>query len=337
MKRTLTGIAALALVVGTIVVSAGPVSSAAAPSATWAWTSVRFADEGCVLGKIDLATGALTQLPGTPSNAACVQDLAAGPDGSVWGIDQERRGGASLQDFSAPQAATPISLVRFDTTTGEAASVKMVDIAGSDGEAGLANGGLAITADGTVWAQIVDTTCADGDYVCLYTVNPTTGVATQVGPSNLFQTYMDGLAICGTGPITLVGAQAGPPSTTIPVPQANGQDLHVGTVSATTGAVTKGPDTLDTIIGYDCGGASTGYALLGSEPLIIGSTPQSTEADLVRFDPATGATTAVAAVTPTDADVALLAIPVGAPPAPSTTTTTAAAAQPATVTPRFTG
>ena len=228
MRRIVTGLAAAALVLGAVVISAGPASSAA-PSATWAWTLTNV-EGACALAKVDLTTAAVTELAGPASAEGCVEDLAAGPDGSVWGIAAEE---PDLQPlgFNAPQATSPVRLVRFSTTTGAAVSSVQVDVPGGGSDTWLAHGGIAITSDGTVWIQIVDDACDSGNSVCLYTVNPTTGAATEVGPSTLDTTYLDGLAICGAGPVTLIEPDGGPTAQ----PQAY-PPLYVGSVSASTGS-----------------------------------------------------------------------------------------------------
>ena len=302
---------------------------AGAASSATGYTVIQ-GDGVCDLATVDLTTGQLTDLPAASSAEACAVDLAVTPSGKVWGI----WGNFFRSGSITPQAPVSAVLVSY-AADGTATTVPITDPL-SDGYIGLADGGIAVAPNGTVYVHLVndnpgcdtgttpDTTIAPlyaGDSVCLFTVNPATGVATIVGTTGLFETVFSQLAWCG-GLISTADTSQ------------NGSWV---TESTSTGAVTVGPDIQEFPAGYDCD-STTGsplYALVGDQILLDGaSAPAATGAAVATVDPATGVTTPVAPLSDQAADVmALAVVPTAAP----TPTTQPAAVAADTVVPAFTG
>lgn len=321
-KLALACAAAAALLLGTIVVGAGPTSAAGSPIGY----TVAFGEGGCDLATVDLTTGQLTDLPAAPSPEACAIDLAATADGTVWGIwgDSFEGRGTGLQ------ATSPALLVRY-AADGTATTIPITDPDGNSG--GLAEGGIAVSPGGTVYVHMVtdnpgcdtgttpDTTIGPqyaGDSVCLFTVDPTTGTATIVGTTGLFQTVFFALAWCD-GLLSIADTTG------------NGEWV---TEDNSTGAVTIGAPVDMLPAGYDCGTGTPLYALVGEGNFLDGaSAPAATSVSVATVNPATGAATIVAPVS----DQAVELIGLAVVPAAVTPTTPPPAVAADTVTPAFTG
>lgn len=318
--------AAVAAVTGLAVVGwAVPASSVDATGGPVGYTVV-VGDGGCDLATVDLTTGQLTDLPAASSAEACAVDLAVSPSGTVWGI----WGGFNRGTGIGPQASEPGVLVRY-AADGSATTVAITDADGT-GDGFLAEGGIAVAPNGTVYVHLVtdnpacdtgttpDTTIGlplyAGDSVCLFTVDPATGAATIVGTTGLFQTVFSQLAWCGG---------------LLSIADTSGSGEWV-TESASTGAVTIGASVDQFPAGYDCD-STTGsplYAIVGEGNVLDGaSVPAATSASVATVNPATGATTVVAPLSDPQAEVIALAVSATATPPP------AVAAD--TVTPAFTG
>lgn len=318
--------AAVAAIAGLAVVGwAVPASSVDATGGPVGYTVVR-GDSGCDLATVDLATGALTDLPAASSPDACAVDLAVSPSGTVWGI----WGGTDQPTGLSTQASEPGVLVRY-AADGSATTVTISDAEGT-GDAFLAEGGIAVAPNGTVYVHLVtdnpacnaggdtpDTTISPlyaGDSVCLFTVDPGTGAATIVGTTGLFQTAFSQLAWCN-GLVSIADT---------------GDNGSWVTESTSTGAVTIGAGVDAFPAGYDCN-TTTGsplYALVGEPSRLEGGSTQADSAvSVATVDPATGATTIVAPLSDQAANVIALAVSPTAVPPP------AVAAD--TVTPAFTG
>lgn len=314
-KLALACASAAALLLGTIVIGAGPTSAA---GSTIGYTIIR-SDGGCDLATLDLTTGELTDLPAATAPEACVTDLAADSEGAVWGvIDANVNNDASIEP--AAVVASQIYLVAFDSDgTPNLSPIFFDDI--PEG-ASLEDGGIAFGPAGTyIQAYLGDTntTCNAGVAVCLLTYDPETGLATPIGGSGLIEQTLITLTDCASGQYTLVP----------------GEGLDLGTSDRTTGAVTSGPSVDDGLAGMDCApGGSTLYAIASPPQILQGNGLAATQASVGTLDPATGAFTAVAAVSDPDAFIELLAVP-GTPVAPTTTQPAAVAAD--TVAPAFTG
>jgi hypothetical protein len=176
---------AVAIVGVGLVAAAGLVGVMAAPAGAEPLAYAIEDDLDCRLVQVDLATGAVTPIgPFVPE--ACVRDLALAPDGTLYGIREDSR---TLPPF--------VTLVRFDTATGDPTDVGQ--IAGAD--ASLEDGGLTLAADGTMYAQIVtNAPGCDLSAVCLYRVDPANPeAAVFVGPVSQQLTEYFGLATSCTG------------------------------------------------------------------------------------------------------------------------------------------
>jgi hypothetical protein len=213
-KRIVLPILVAALVATAFVIPFGSPSSSNANAVTAPAepvTAFTIMDDGqglCDLYAIDLATGALTDLPAAASEAACAADLAVAANGTVYGIAgtqfftvgsvnpaYDSLGGAELITFSAD-----------GTPSGQTLTVDGFPISGISG------GSIAIDASGTVYViAINETTCdprlsapgsfttGDGDaFSCLFTVNLSTGELTQVGDGFSPNRSVFGLTSCAS-------------------------------------------------------------------------------------------------------------------------------------------
>jgi hypothetical protein len=213
-KRIVLPILVAALVATAFVIPFGSPSSSNANAVTAPAepvTAFTIMDDGqglCDLYAIDLATGALTDLPAAASEAACAADLAVAANGTVYGIAgtqfftvgsvnpaYDSLGGAELITFSAD-----------GTPSGQTLTVDGFPISGISG------GSIAIDASGTVYViAINETTCdprltAPGSFTtgdtyafsCLYTVNLSTGELTQIGEGFSPNSAVYGLTSCAS-------------------------------------------------------------------------------------------------------------------------------------------
>jgi hypothetical protein len=295
------------------------------PPAAYTIDGVDFPD-GCALQRLDLGSGTVTPLPAAPSPEACVIDLAVAPDGSVWGIGPAPTEGPFLPAF----------LTHFDADTGAVLSSTL--FTGAFSEAQLRYGGLAFDSAGTLYAQLVtDEPGCDVDFVCLYTVDPSTAVATFVGtPGDDFaETFLAFLAAdCGTAMETVVPAIIDDAATDAswdgPTAADHGAD-SLASYDAATGALTQGPELVDPndfVVGLDYFRTDgTLYALIAPRLLPGEESVEATVDDvyasafqvaLYTVDPATAEVTLVAPLSDPEANIATLGIagecPVPAPP-----------------------
>jgi hypothetical protein len=213
-RRILLPFAALALVAAAFVLPFGSSSNSNANAVTAPAepvTAFTIMDDGqglCDLYTIDLATGALTDLPAAASEAACAADLAVAANGTVYGIAGrqffavgsvspavESLGGAELITFAAD-----------GTPSGQTLTIGGAPISGISG------GSIAVDAAGIVYVIAVnETTCdprltAPGSFDpsdnlafnCLFTVNLSTGELTQVGEGFSPNRSVFGLASCAS-------------------------------------------------------------------------------------------------------------------------------------------
>jgi hypothetical protein len=262
--------------------------------------------DGCQLSTIDLATGTVTPLSAGPSGAACVDDLAVAPDGTVYGIS----------DFVA--SSTSATLVTFNPTTG--AVVTTVPFTGDFDESFTARGGIAVDRNGVLYASF--TTNEDGcsdltndAFVCLYRVDPATAAATLIGPSGFDQIRTNWLTTnCDDAMLTALdeddfgpfsapdevtepgaegeaGAQAEPPGLPDSFaddgadPQSHQEGLDISPVDESTGAVTQGPLMDADIFGIEWAPPTGPLYAIGEDGDGDG---------VFTVDPATGALTRVA-------------------------------------------
>lgn len=329
LKATLGLLGAL----GLLVVGAAPGSTQTAASGPIGYVTVG-APGSCQLQKIDLTTGVLTDLPAAPSADACVGDLAMTSDGTVWGV-LDGTGPQNQVGSFTPQAAADPSLVRFSAD----GTPNLTQITVPDSTiAFLRDGGIAVSTAGTVYVQIAsnapgclpqvtDTTSTSvptPQQVCLYTVDPSTGAATLVGPTDTITTYFDFLTTCSSGAYTVL----------------QGQGPELSTESLSTGHASSGP-VLDSPIGIDCSpGTGTLYAVNGVNTRTLASQSRPAaiqQTEVGTIDPSTGAFTAAAPVSDQRAEIWALAV-APTPVPPTTTPTTSGGVAPAVeVPPAFTG
>ncbi len=337
MKRFSRALALFSATALAVLVPAVSTTSGASAAGETPTGYVVTADDGggCELQQIDLDTGALTDLPAVASPEACATDIAVAPSGTVYGITDDFVLDIGSQDF-APSAINGPSLVTY--AADGTPSTMPID---TGGDAFIANGGIAVAADGTVYAQIAsqipgcDTGTTpptslgplyEGDSVCLFTVNPTTGAATLIGTTGLFETEFYALTACASG---LRSTYFGDES------------LVWVTESSTTGAVTDAADADFFPTGYDCQSTgSTLYATTAAQTDNLKSTA-AVDASVGTVDFSTGSFTETALLSDPTADVlALGVVPASAPTPPTTPTTEpgpAVAATEVEVAPTFTG
>lgn len=336
-RRILLPFAALALVAAAFVLPFGSSSNSNANAVTapaepvTAFTIMNDGQGLCDLYTIDLATGALTDLPAPSSEAACAQDLAVAANGTVYGIAgtqffvvgsvspaYDSLGGAELITFSAD-----------GTPSGQTLTVGGAPISGISG------GSIAVDAAGTVYViAINETTCSslltvpvsfgpsDGDaFSCLFTVNLSNGELTQVGEGFSPNAAVFGLTSCASTMWSLIpgifpfSVDQSPAS--IGIPWAS--------IDPTTGIPTEAGISTQ-ILGYDCvATGNTVYAMStgGFGPVGNGISPSAPAIpDLGTVDPTTGVfTETVTMSTPTGyiypSAFAVLPIPVEPEPAPA--------------------
>ena len=305
ISRKLAVLVALGLSVGVLAVTTTP-----ATAAPIAYTTL--ITDGCQLATVDLATGAITPLPAGPSGAACVDDLAVAPDGTVYGIS----------DFIDDNNSA--TLVTFNPTTG--APVTTVAFTGSFTQSFTAHGGIAVDGTGVMYASFTTNEAGCSDFgntivmACLYRIDPTTAAATLIGPSgaNLIRdfwltTNCDGAML--TGEQTELNGGGAVEDVTPQAPETPGTEgdasaqaepsdpvedfaddvgalvhgLRLSSVDEATGTVTSGPILgIDDTFGIEW--ASPNGPLYG-----IGEIENNGEIPHVFvIDPATGAATIVA-------------------------------------------
>lgn len=323
------GLAAIAV---SIVTLSSTASSSSTPGATpvLGYTVIDHNDGTCDLNSIDLATGQLTDLPAPSAPTACSADLAVAPNGTVYGLDGDHNNGPVSLEPAADSQPNP-HLIEYDDD-----GYASITILTNDGNflTGLRYGGIAITADGTIYAQVQDATSCDnminpltGLYisdsippVCLYTIDPVTGVATLVGPSNQFDGLFVGLTSCASSMRTMgpgLNDFEGLPN------QSASLMLTWSTVDMSTGAVV--PDAGQSPPpAYDC-------ATSGDTVFALDSHSGSNQ--LGTMDLATGTFTPTVALSDPDAFISWFSFAVATPAAP--VPTTIAAIDPSV--PEFTG
>lgn len=184
----------------------------------------------CQLAEIDWSSGMVTVLPATASNLTCVNDLAVAPDGTVHGFDpifaDEFDPTSEIGSAVISEATTVGRFVTFDSEgTPSSIDVDLPQSYTMNHDLLSQFWGIAIAEDGSIfvtinrlWAQV--TTCepgvlvgslefetSDGDYdwtSCLFTLDPSTGGLTLVGPSNMPGDDLAGLSIGSEGARSLL-------------------------------------------------------------------------------------------------------------------------------------
>ena len=214
-RRILLPFVVLALVAAAFVLPFGSSSNSNANAVTAPAepvTAFTVMDDGqglCDLYTIDLATGALTDLPAAASEAACAADLAVAANGTVYGIAGTQffvNVGSVSPAYDSVGGAELITFSADGTPSGQTLTVDGFPISGISG------GSIAIDASGTVYViAINETTCdprltAPGSFTtgdtyafsCLYTVNLSTGELTQIGEGFSPNSAVYGLTSCAT-------------------------------------------------------------------------------------------------------------------------------------------
>lgn len=334
MKRLGILAIGLAAVAVSIVTLSSTASSSSTPGATpvLGYTVIDNTDGTCDLNSIDLTTGQLTDLPAPSAPTACSSDLAVAPNGTVYGLDGDHfnfNGPLSLEPARDSQGSP--HLIEYDDD-----GYASITILTNDGNflTGLRQGGIAITADGTIYAQIQDATLCDNIInipgslypsdsippVCLFTIDPVTGVTTLVGPANQFPVMLVGLTSCASSMRTM-----GPglnDLTALPNQPASLM-LTWSTVDMSTGAAVPGTGQ-SSPPAYDC--ATSGDTVFALDW-------HSGSNQLGTMDLTTGVFTPTVALSDPDAFISWYSFAVATPAAPATTTT--AAIEPSV--PEFTG
>jgi hypothetical protein len=282
------------------------------------YTVISHDDGSCDLNSIDLATGQLTDLPAPSAISACSTDLAVAPNGTVYGLDGDHPYRLTSLDPYVDSDGNP-HLITYDRD----GYPTITTLTNNDNVlTGLLDGGIAVSADGTIWTQIQDATVCDspldpatGLYisdsvplVCLFTINPLTGVATLVGPASPYALGFVGLTSCSSAMHTLAfelftpGSLSNQPASLL---------LNWGLIDTASGAVIFVP-VQSPPSGYDC---------LPTGDTVYALDWHSGSNQLGTIDLTTGDFTATVALSDPDADISYVAFAVAPPAEPATTTT----------------
>jgi hypothetical protein len=335
-RRILLPFAALALVAAAFVLPFGSSSNSNANAVTAPAepvTGFTIMDDGqglCDLYAIDLATGALTDLPAVPSEAACADDLAVSANGTVYGIagTQFFAVGSISPSLDSVSGAELITFSADGTPSGQSLTIGGAPISGISG------GSIAVDAAGTVYViAINETTCdprltAPGSYTtgdtfafsCLYTVNLSTGELTQVGDGFSPNRSVFGLTSCASNMWSLVPGLM--PLSVNQSPASVG--IPWASIDPTTAIATEAGISTQ-LLGYDC--VATGNTVYAMSADGFGLTANAIRPsapvipELGTVDPTTGVfTETVAMSTPTGyiywSAFAVLPIPVEPEPEP---------------------
>ena len=277
--------------------NANAVVTTAAP--TLGYTIVSNGSGLCDLNTIDLATGTLTDLTAPSSEAACADDLAVAPNGTVYGIAGYQFFGVGSVGPAADSLGDP-QLITFSangTPSGQTLTVNGTPISG------ILGGSIAIDAAGTMYAIAVnETTCDAGSnpngnfapsdtlaYNCLFTVNIATGALTRVGQAFSPDNPVFGLTSCASKMWSQVSGLMAPLNGNEPATVG----LPWASIDPTTGRLTEAGISTQ-IFGFDC--LATGNTVYAMSTVFLGSGPTSIEPQgaapgsfsLGTVDPATG-------------------------------------------------
>ena len=275
-------------------------------------------DGSCDLATLDLVTGTLTDLPAASSAEACAIDLAAAPDGTVYGIGdrQLRRPSASTATWPRPPRSAPSS------PTPPTAPPRTTPIVVEDGtDGGIVYGGIAVSASGTIYVHLVDRRAR------LRHRRP----EPEHHPPGRRPAVRRRLRV----PLhpRRRHRRGHPGGHHRPVPDAllrphlvrrahhhrrpRRRTAEWGTESTSTGEVTVGAAVAEVPLGYDCDSTAGGplWSLQSPNGGIV--TAQASEVTINTVDPATGALTEIVPVSDSAADLmALAVVPTAARPTP---------------------
>jgi hypothetical protein len=296
----------------------------------------------CDLYTIDLATGALTDLPAASSEAACALDLAVAANGTVYGIGTTT---GFFSPGSVAPAADSLGSPELTTFSADGTPSGLTLTVGGFPISSAGGGSIAIDAAGTVYVIVVnETTCFPSAvplsfepsdttmFSCLFTVNLSSGELTQIGDGFSPDQPVFGLTSCASdmwslmpGLIDDFGVGQSPAS--VGVPWAS---------SDPTTAIPTEAGMSTQLLGFDCVATSntvyamsTGFGLTTND--ITPSAPAG--ADLGTVDPTTGVFTETAATSNPSGYIfpwAFAVLPIPVEPEPETET------EPAPVAPIFT-
>lgn len=301
----------LALFLAVVAVSVVPASTGAVSApATTGFMLER--GEGCSLATVDLATGAVTDLPAAEGTTACVDDLALAPDGSLFGAREASFGG-------------PVELVSFDTTTGEPTALGTLTGSFTTSTLYDEDLGVAFGADGTLYVTMGTDDPACTSVLCLYSVDPSTLAASLVGPAGAPGGSFDDKPL-----IQMTAGCSGPLLTSVLRISGELVEQNLVTIDEATGAATEGATAEMNFTALEVD-RTTG-SLYGVSSDRSGQTNPA----LVLIDPVDGSFTTVAELTGLTGNPWSLAIP-GACAVPVSTTTPPPAVAADTVAPAFTG
>ena len=336
-RRILLPFVALALVAAAFVLPFGSSSNSNANAVTAPAepvTAFTIMDDGqglCDLYTIDLATGALTDLPAAASEAACAADLAVSANGTVYGIAGRQffTVGSVSPSIDSLGGAELITFAADGTPSGQTLTI------GGNPISGISGGSIAVDEAGTVYVIALDEATCDprlaapgsfttGDtyaFSCLYTVNLSTGELTQIGEGFSPNSAVYGLTSCASNMWSLMLGLM-PPLSIDHSPASFG--IPWASIDPTTAIATEAGMSTQ-LLGYDCVATGTtvyamsadGFGLTGNT--ITPSAPVVPELGTV--DPTTGVfTETVTMSTPTGyiywSAFAVLPIPVEPEPEP---------------------
>jgi hypothetical protein len=279
--------------------------------------------EGCILARVDLVTGALTEI-GTGHVESCVADLAFAPDGStLYGV----------RFITSPSVSA--HLVTFNLTTGLTTDLGAL---GAQPIVPYAGGNLTFGPDGVPYTflarpvVLTAVSCAS-DTLCIDQINLTDlSSLTLINSVPQANTQYLGLATsCAGVTVSVRDTTTLIDSASVPSAAAAIQTLTTVNLTSTgPGTTDVGPVTPQRVASIDFDSVGNLYA--------TGFDATNTATALYTINPATGATTFVADMTNGGDRVNFGAGPLAiahdcTPPATTTTTT----APPVAILPSFTG
>jgi hypothetical protein len=155
------------------------VASGTAPAATGdIGFAITKSGEGCILARIELGTGNITDLS-APTSQLCAEALAFGPDGRLWGA-------SGSADQVMTYDSTPGSPT-FGVPTATSSPIGL----GSDSHNRNVTG-LSFDAAGALWlsAELAPsgtppaTGCGGSPFQCLFRIDQSNGTGSVIGPIN---------------------------------------------------------------------------------------------------------------------------------------------------------
>jgi len=266
-------------------------------------------NETCELITIDWMTGLVTDLPSIASAEACVTDLAVAPDGTVYGIRPNELFGAGEVSCVSDPCTTPLARLVTFADDGTPTSIDIfpsLEYPFRTEYLGLFRG-IAVDDDGVIhvivnqmWVDVTDCSpapvelslltedVADETYdwsACLFSVDPTSGAMTLVGPSRMSGDVLAGFSIGSEGAWTLMFAVS-----PLDVEPVTAPEAYWSLIDPASGEVTPIGPTYSTDNGQfdQLRSGTTVYALVAD--------PVTEQYVTAIVDPLTGAITPIAAL-----------------------------------------